>query len=194
MVDANQAWRMPHDTSDSWDFDTAARAVDALAELRVYWLEEPLHRHDYRGLRKLRDYASARGVRIAGGEGAREVTELREYVAHGSLDVYQPDVAWSTGVQRGTEIAAAARAAGAMYTPHAWGCGVVLLANLHVFAACGNAPFVEYPYDPPGWTPDRRDFMLREPIVARDGYASLPDAPGLGADIDWARIERWRVS
>jgi L-alanine-DL-glutamate epimerase-like enolase superfamily enzyme len=171
--------------------------VDALADLRVYWFEEPLDRHDYRGLRRLRDYASTRGVRIAGGEGAREMTDLHECLAHGSLDVYQPDVAWSTGVLRATQIAASVRAAEVMYTPHTWGCGVVLLANLHVFAALGNAPFVEYGFDPApgggGWTLERRDFMLREPIVARDGYAALPDAPGLGADIDWDAIERWRV-
>jgi L-alanine-DL-glutamate epimerase-like enolase superfamily enzyme len=198
MVDANQGWRMPWDTSQSWDFETARRVVDALADLRVYWFEEPLDRHDYRGLRRLREYASARGMRIAGGEGAREMTDLHECLAHGSLDVYQPDVAWSTGVLRATQIAASVRDAGLMYTPHTWGCGVVLLANLHVFAACGSAPFVEYPFDPAatggGWTPERRDFMLREPIVARDGYVTLPDAPGLGADVDWDTIERWRVS
>jgi L-alanine-DL-glutamate epimerase-like enolase superfamily enzyme len=194
LVDANQGWRMPWDTSETWDFDIAARVADELADLRVYWLEEPLHRHHYRGLARLREHASKRGLRIAGGEGAREIVELREYLAHGSLDIYQPDVAWSTGVLRAKEIAAAARDAGAVYSPHTWGDGVVLLANLHVAAACGNAPFVEFPYDPPGWTPERRDFVPREPIVARDGYVTLSDAPGLGADIDWGALERWRVA
>ena len=193
MVDANQGWHMPWDTSDDWSIDTAKRVVDELAELRVYWLEEPMHRHDYRGLARLRAYAIERGIRIAGGEGARELIELREYLAHGSLDVYQPDVAWSTGVLRATEIARAIGAAGAMYTPHTWGDGVVLLANLHVFAACGNAPFVEYAYDPPAWTPERRDFVLSTSVVARDGGVELGDAPGLGADVDWDEIERFRV-
>jgi L-alanine-DL-glutamate epimerase-like enolase superfamily enzyme len=193
LVDANQGWRMPWDTSEPWSIETAMGVVDQLGDLRVYWLEEPLHRHDYRGLARLREHASKRGLRIAGGEGAREMVELREYLAHGSLDVYQPDVAWSTGVLRATEIAAAVRDAGAMYSPHTWGDGVVLLANLHVAAACANASFVEYPHDPPGWTPERRDFVLREPIIARDGYVTLSDAPGLGAEIDWSAIEPWRV-
>jgi L-alanine-DL-glutamate epimerase-like enolase superfamily enzyme len=198
MVDTNQGWRMPWDTSDAWSIETAMRVVDELAELRVYWLEEPLHRHDYRGLARLRGYANERGVRIAGGEGAREMVELREYLAHGSLDVYQPDVAWSTGVLRAREIAKAVRESGAMYTPHTWGDGVVLLANLHVFAACadmkpGSAPFVEYGYDPPAWTPERRDFVLASSIVARDGFVELGDAAGLGAEVDWAAIEEFRV-
>jgi L-alanine-DL-glutamate epimerase-like enolase superfamily enzyme len=81
-----------------------------------------------------------------------------------------------------------------MYTPHTWGDGVVLLANLHVFAARGNAPFVEYAYDRLAWTPERRDFMLAAPIVARDGWVDLGDAPGLGAVVEWDAIEPWRVS
>jgi L-alanine-DL-glutamate epimerase-like enolase superfamily enzyme len=193
MVDANQGWRMPWDTSDAWSIETAMRVVDELAELNVFSLEEPLHRHGYRGLARLRAYANERGVRIAGGEGAREMVELREYLAHGSLDVYQPDVAWSTGVLRATEIAKAIRDAGAMWTPHTWGDGIVLLANLHVFAACGNAPFVEYAYDPPAWTPERRDFIIAAPLVARDGWVELGGGPGLGAKVNWNALERYRV-
>src|SRR5262245_8920571 len=49
LVDANQGWQMPWDASPAWDFKTALWVADALAELNVYWLEEPLPRHDYRG-------------------------------------------------------------------------------------------------------------------------------------------------
>ncbi len=60
----------------------------------------------------------------------------------------------------------------------------MLLANLHVSAAVSTAPFVEYPYDPPAWTPERRDFMLAEPVrVDSEGFVTVPDRPGLGAEI-----------
>ena len=191
MVDANQAWHMPWDTGAAWDFKTALWIADALAELDVYWLEEPLHRHDYRGLAELRRRAR---VRIAGGEGNREFAELREYLRHGSLDVYQADVAWSTGLLRGRQLAGEVQAAGAMYSPHTWGDGLVLLANLHVTAAVSTAPFVEFPLDPPGWTPERRDFILPAPtLAAADGTVTLSDAPGLGVEIDWAALEPLRI-
>jgi L-alanine-DL-glutamate epimerase-like enolase superfamily enzyme len=114
-------------------------------------------------------------------------------MAHESLDVYQPDVAWSTGVVGAMRIAQEVRASGAVYSPHTWGDGLVLAANLHVAAAASNAEFVEYPIDPPGWTPERRDFILAAPIVARDGYVELGDVPGLGPAVNWDTIDRWRV-
>ncbi len=191
LVDANQGWQMPWDVAPAWDFKTALWVADALGELGVYWLEEPLPRHDYRGLAELRRRAR---VRIAGGEGNREFCELREYLRHGSLDVYQPDVVWSTGVLRGRQIAAEVQAAGALYSPHTWGDGLVLLANLHVSAAVSTAPFIEFPFDPPGWTPERRDFILPAPIRPDpDGCVTLPDAPGLGVTTDWDALERLRI-
>ena len=72
--------------------------------------------------------------------------------------------------------------------------GIVLLANLHVAAAVSNAPFIEFPYDPPYWTLECRDYMLPEPIRSdQSGKVCLSDAPGLGVTIDWKAIEAFRV-
>lgn len=191
LVDANQAWRMPWDTTLPWGLETATRVADELGELGVYWLEEPLDRHAYRELAQLREGAS---IKIAGGEGNREYAEFGEYLAHGSLDVYQADVAWSTGMLRAKDLAKRTSAAGAMYTPHTWGDGLVMLANLHAAAAFANAPWVEFPYDPPYWTPERRDYMLQSPIVPdANGDLTLSEAPGLGVEIDWQALEPLRA-
>jgi len=191
LVDANQGWRMPWDTRTPWDLKTALYMADALAELDVYWLEEPLWRTDYRGMAELRKRAK---VRIAGGEGNRDYSELRECLYHGALDVYQADVAWSTGILRARQLAQEVQAAGAIYSPHTWGDGLVLLANLQVAAAVSTAPFIEFPYDPPEWTPARRDYILPTTLEAEaDGWMTLPEAPGLGVEIDWAALEQWRI-
>ena len=191
LIDANRAWNMPWDDAPPWDLKTALRVAAALEELDVYWLEEPLPRHDYRSLATLRRQTA---VRIAGGEGNREFAEFREYVRHGSLDVYQADVAWSTGILRGCQLANEVQAAGAVYSPHTWGDGLVLLANLHVAAAVSHAAFIEFPYEPPRWTPERRDFLLGSPILADDtGHVTLPDNPGLGVTINWPLLESLRV-
>ena len=129
-----------------------------------------------------------------GGEGNREFAELREYLRHGSLDVYQADAAWSAGILRGKQLAAEVQAAGAIYSPHTWGDGLVLLANLHLSAAVSQAPFIEFPFDPPAWTPERRDFILPAPLYPDGpGSITLPDQPGLGVTIDWSALEPLRI-
>jgi len=32
--------------------------------------------------------------------------------------------------------------------------------------------------------------MLKEPIRIEDGYAEVPDGPGLGIELSWDRIEK----
>ena len=180
MVDLNQGWRMPGDRSQPLDREAVRKVADELHELGVFWLEEPLPREDVDGYAELRREV---GIRIAGGEMAETTAELDAFEAAGALDVFQPDVVLSVGLARGLELSRRVIEAGAWFTPHTWTNGIGLLANLHVvLAACGG-PFVEYPYDPPCWTPERRDFMLAEPVRARDGYLTVSDAPGLGFEL-----------
>ena len=85
------------------------------------------------------------------------------------------------------------RAAGAIFTPHTWGNGIGLAANLHLVAGTGGAPYLEYPWDPPEWTPARRDFMLQRPIEPDpSGDLVLGDAPGLGIELDEDRLAATR--
>jgi len=56
-------------------------------------------------------------------------------------------------------------------------------------AAVPNGGWCEYPYDPPGWIPEARDFMLTEPItIDSTGDVVMPSGPGLGIELDWDRI------
>jgi L-alanine-DL-glutamate epimerase-like enolase superfamily enzyme len=56
----------------------------------------------------------------------------------------------------------------------------------------GGGPFLEFPYDPPGWTPERRDFMLGEPVRPdADGFLRVPATPGLGIVLDEVAMRRY---
>jgi D-galactarolactone cycloisomerase len=190
MVDLNQGWRMPGDITPSIDL-TAAREIAArLADDGVLWLEEPLIGTDLRGLAALR--ASGLGIRIAGGEMTRTHHEALAALDADAFDVYQPDVVLAGGMLRNRTLAELTLSRGRWFTPHTWTNGLGLLANLHVAAGVGGGPFIEYPYDPPGWTPERRDAFLAEPIRPdADGILHVPAAPGLGAILDDVSIRRF---
>lgn len=188
MVDCNQGWRMPWDTAAPWQPEQAIAVAERLTAERVYWIEEPLHRGDYDGYAALR---KAVATPIAGGEMTREPYEFRELIARGCLDVFQPDSVCSGGITGLAALAREVRAAGKTFTPHTWGNGIGLMANMHLVAGTGGAPWIEYPWDPPEWTPSRRDYMLTHTIEPDGGgLLHVPDAPGLGIDLDEAALAR----
>lgn len=192
MVDMNQAWRMPGDIAPALDNSSVRKTVEQLRELGVLWVEEPLPGTDVQGFARLR---AETGARIAGGEMTRTVPELLAYLDADSLDVYQPDVVLAVGMSRARLVAELALLKNRWFTPHTWTNGLGLLANLHVAAGVGGGLFLEFPYDPPGWTPERRDFFLDEPVrVTADGCVSVPRRPGLGATIDESKVARYAVS
>ncbi len=191
MVDANQAWRMPGDLSERWDLGTALDVARALGELGVYWLEEPLPLDDVDACARL---AAESPVRIAGGEFVRSLPETRRLLDAGAYDVVQNDVVISGGVTGCRRVAQWAAGMDIVWSPHTWSTGYGLLANLHVALALSTGEYLELPYDPPEWSPARRDFMLPERLVlAPDGTLSPPAGSGLGAEPDLAALERWRV-
>ncbi len=118
------------------------------------------------------------GTRIAGGEMTRTLADLLAALDADAFDVYQPDVVLAAGMLRSRTIGELALARNRWFTPHTWTNGIGLLANLHVAAGVGGGPFIEFPYDPPGWTPERRDFMPRRTAPAR--RRRRPPRPGTG--------------
>ncbi|MEV6639312.1 mandelate racemase/muconate lactonizing enzyme family protein [Amycolatopsis sp. NPDC051371] len=192
MVDLNQSWRMAGDTSAASDLAKTRKLVRRLAELDVFWVEEPLPYPDLDGFKTLR--AENPGVRIAAGEMQHSVPELLRYLEEDVLDVYQPDVVLAVGLHRARTVAELAQLKHRAFTPHSWTNGIGVLANLHVSAGVGGGPYFEFPWDPPGWTPERRDFMLAEPVmITAAGELEVPRRPGLGIELDEEAVRRWRI-
>jgi D-galactarolactone cycloisomerase len=191
IVDLNQGWRMPGDLAPLLGFDAVDRLAARLAELGVLWLEEPLAGEDVAGLARLR---ARRALRLGGGEMARSPQELDALLDADALDVYQPDAVLAVGLLRARGLAERVLGRGLWFTPHTWTNGIGLLANLHLAAGVGGGPFLELPYDPPGWTTERRDFMLVEPVLPDAGRLTVPERPGLGVELDDDAVERYAVT
>jgi L-alanine-DL-glutamate epimerase-like enolase superfamily enzyme len=205
MIDANLGWPVEIvEPSPRWDEAFAIRFAKALERYDVAWLEEPLHRLSFESLARLR--ASTR-TPIAGAEVNSSWRDFKSMLELGSLDVYQPDAILCGGTIAGgvstvywlqREIARrnAVRPEHerpVVYTPHTWTNGLGFALNLQLFGlvAPSERGLLELPYDvewePHQWAPFIKGGFRRE----ADGTVAIPDAPGLGVELDWGVLERF---
>jgi L-alanine-DL-glutamate epimerase-like enolase superfamily enzyme len=185
IVDANQAGVEPGTTGHrTWGYATAYAVARELEELGVLWLEEPLPRHDYEGLTRLR--GALNRLMLAGGEDNHGLHEFKLLLDRGCYDILQPDALLSEGIFQLRKVGGLAEAAHRLLVPHTWGNGMGLQANLHLAASLPNCPWLEFPHDPPsGWTATARDSMLAEPLwIDAAGRVAVPDRPGFGFVLD----------
>jgi len=188
MVDANQAWPI-HGFADypTWDLKRAMTMARELSDLGVAWLEEPLGMYDYDGLSTL---TASTPLTISGGEMNNDIFDFRELINRRCYDIIQPDVTLACGILNGKKIAGMAEAAGISLNPHTWTNGIGFAANLQLMGAIPNCTHCEFPYEPPGWTPEARDAMLTEPFgIDDEGFVHLPEGPGLGIELDMEKVQ-----
>jgi D-galactarolactone cycloisomerase len=190
-VDANQGWPVSIiQPSPIWDLEYATQVGRACDELGVGWLEEPLDMHDWDGMRELRRRIK---TPIAGAEILGDVHEVRAVIERGCLDKVQSDPTFCAGLAGAKEIMALCRTHGLSYTPHTWSNGIGLLIALHAFAAWPDhrTGLLEYPFEPPGWTPEKREGVIRPLTVNPDGTLTVPQDPGLGIELDEKLLRRY---
>ncbi|MBW2522867.1 MAG: mandelate racemase/muconate lactonizing enzyme family protein [Deltaproteobacteria bacterium] len=191
-VDANQAWRVAV-VADAprWTYPRALDLCREAEQLGFAWVEEPLPMDDYEGLARL---TAATSVPIAGGElNNQGLPEFGTMLFHRCYDWYQPDAVFTGGIAETWSIIRRVQAAGATYTPHTWTNGIGFAINLQLFAASEGRDdkLLEYPLSPPGWIPEARDALLTEPWLHHRGTLRLPEAPGLGFEIDPRALRRY---
>lgn len=166
-ADANQAWSVPE----------AIAMAPVLREHDVAWLEEPVRGN---ALRDLEELHRATGLPLATGENTYRAHGFREFAASPAVAVLQPDVAKTGGITECLAICALAAAHGKTVLPHLYGGAVAFAATLQLAALSEVVAEVEY---------DVRDNPLRDPLlcdppVPTGSELTLPDAPGIGVQLD----------
>lgn len=175
------------DASMRYNLDVAVRMARRLEALDVFWFEEPFEPEDIDNYVALRGRT---GIRIAAGENDFGVQGFRELLRAGAVNVVQPDVCRAGGITECYRIGQMAGQHNASVGTHTWSDAVAVIGNAHVVAALPNGLSVEI---------DRTgnpfiDDLLTEPLTVRDGLLRLPNAPGLGIELNEATIDRYRLS
>jgi galactonate dehydratase len=126
-------------------------------------------------------------VPMATGERDRTIWEMIAYLQNGCIDILQPDVGHTGGISQMRKIAILAEAYHVPIAPHCTQSELGLSASIHVSASVPFFLIQEGYLDghimPPGVA--KKSFE-----VDKDGFASLPQGPGLGVEMDEAQFEK----
>ena len=176
----------------------AKMLIRELEPYHLMFVEEPiLPMHN----ESLLDLKRSTSIPIATGERMYSRWDFKTILAEGSVDIIQPDVSHAGGISEVLRIAAMAEAYDVALAPHCPLGPIALASCIQVDAVAYNALIQEQSlgihYNT---TADLLDY-LADPAVFQyeDGYVNLPTAPGLGIELNEAKIRaasnhgfRWR--
>jgi glucarate dehydratase len=163
------------DPNGGWRVETALRVAKAVEPLGLEYLEDPTPGLD--GMAEVR-----KGTKLP--LATNMVVTRMEHVApafqKGSIDVVLLDNHYMGGLTSCRHWAAICEALG-------WGCsghsnnhlGVSMAAMTHM-----NCAISRVTYDADSHYPWTSEDVVRQPLRFKDGLMALPDAPGLGVEID----------
>ncbi|EPX80377.1 mandelate racemase/muconate lactonizing enzyme family protein [Salipiger mucosus] len=180
------------DANGGFDRDGARRFLDALRGLRIDYVEQPVAARDLDGMRLCRES----GVPIAADESLKLPEDARALVAEEACDVLNVKVTKAGGLTQTLRVARIAEAAG---LPLVIGGGLTFgisrFASRILAAATPATRGICHQGPGPASQGLAGDITRPAPhprdMAASGGTVPVPDAPGLGFEIDTAALERF---
>jgi galactonate dehydratase len=151
--------------------------IEALQPGRPMFVEEPLPPGDTAGLARVAERTS---VPLATGERLVDRIEFEELFRARAIDIVQPDICHCGGLLEAKKIAAMADAASVGVAPHNPLGPIAGVAALHFAVSTPNHVIQEEMVGAVPWYFD----VVQGPIQMVDGFWQVPEAPGLGVEVD----------
>jgi galactonate dehydratase len=159
------------------DLAAALQFLDAVATLRLDWLEDVLPYHDLDGWQRLK---AASRAPLAGGETARGIRDLLPFLQRGIWDVVMPDIRFFGGVSELLALAPLASQFQVALAPHNPRGPVATLASAHSMAGVAAFTMLEFQWGECDW---RSDLVSGAERIS-GGALALGEEPGLGFELD----------
>jgi galactonate dehydratase len=153
--------------------------IEAIRPFRVMFVEEPILSTDVASMKRI---AERSPVPIATGERLTSAAEFAPYLEGRCMTVAQPDLCHCGGFSEARRIAALAEVASIGIAPHNPLGPIAGVAALHFDVATPNFIIQEEMTGAVPWYFD----VVQGPIRRVDGAWQIPDAPGLGVEVDLA--------
>ncbi len=172
---------------------TPAKAIVLARKLiehcNIAALEEPVSYHDYAGLRQVTE---ALDIPVMAGEHEFNKWQIRDLILHGNVDIINVDLIKAGGFTENRKIAAIAHAFDKTIMTHNTRPYLATAASLQLVASISNAARVQ---EYAGKRPELElDHLFKNYFVFKDGYLYVPDAPGLGLEVDENAMEKTKLN
>lgn len=156
---------------------TGIKIAKELEPFKPMWFEEPVPPDNLEALKAVRDKSP---VAISAGERLYSRRDYRPLFEMRAADYIQPDISHAGGVMELKKIASVAETYYIPFAPHNPSGPVANAATLQIAACCPNFEILEIMNSDVTW----RKEVCNEKLSYADGYIQIPDAPGLGIEID----------
>jgi len=178
------------DANGGWDVGTARMMIERLHPLNLLFIEQPIPPGDPASLAQVR--ALSRGVPIMADESAFTLTDAWTVARSHAADIIAVYPGKNGGISNAIEVVHLAKAAGLVcHMGSNLELGIATAAMIHLAAATPEIACERFPADILG--PLYHDFdIIRTPLTLGPVYAELPQAPGLGVELDDEAIARCR--
>lgn len=167
-----------------WRFDEvlAFRFIETVAELGLFWLECPVPETpaNFPLLKRLKDHASRKGLRMAGVEKCLDLADIRPHVDGRHYDVLMPDVKYIGGFAGTRSVAELAATSQIHVAPHNPTGPVCHAGSVAVSSILTNFLILETQFDE---TP-LFGLLTGQSISVTEGTIAVPQSPGLGISLD----------
>ena len=180
--------RLMIDGNARYSLDQARSLVTDFRRADIFWLEEPFLPEKPDDFVELR--ADLDGIPLAAGENEFGPQGFRELIDGDVVQIVQPDCCRCGGLTAALQIAEVAKKRGLRVAPHTWSDAVALTANMHLVASLPHAITVEM--DQTG-NPFIEN-LLEDPLQIENGEIKLPEAAGLGIQLNTAAAKRYSLS
>lgn len=174
------------DANNAWDYPTALKMARCCEKENILFFEEPMSTDFIQDCIRL---AANTDVPIAGYETNLTRYGMRDFIARDAVDIVQVDAIWSGGISEAKRVGVLAGAWGKMVIPHFSASMVSLAANLSFGLSLPNTKYMEYTLDE---NPLRTE-LCTDAIEMKDGVVKVFEKPGLGIELNWDTVARYRV-
>lgn len=166
----------------SWDVPYTLGMAERLGDYAPRWIEEPVlpdKRDSYAEIKQ----RMPNGILVAGAEHEYTRWGIHQLMQTRAIDVYQPDTFWAGGISELVKIATLASSYDVCLIPH----GHSVPANAHLSFALPATltPLLEYLIK---WN-EIHQWFLKHPVHPVNGVVTPPSQPGLGMELDDAKID-----